>query len=308
MFEIATFYRFIPLDDLPRLRAWLLELAAPLELRGTLLLAPEGLNATICGSKSALGTFFEALEREPSFADLPIKWSRSSGDAPVFLRFKVKIKNEIVTMGVPGVQVAAHTAEHVVAADFNRLLDDPGVVVLDVRNRYETEIGTFRGAEDPETDSFREFPSFVAERFGSRRDQPIAMFCTGGIRCEKASAYLVEQGFKQVYQLDGGILKYLEETPAEKSRWEGECFVFDQRVTVDHSLAPGDHVQCHACRRPVSPADQKSPLYQVGVACPGCAAERKSSARAGFAERQRQIELAEARGTQHLGPDSQPDA
>ncbi|MGI9326825.1 MAG: rhodanese-related sulfurtransferase [Pseudomonadales bacterium] len=303
MLTVATFYQFVTLQALPELREQLLRLGRRGELRGTILLAPEGINATICGQHEPVLDFLEQLRGDTRFDRLAVKFSQTGSDEPVFLRYKVKIKSEIVTMGIPGIDVATHTAEHVDAQRFNALLGDPEVAVIDVRNQYETEIGTFVGAEDPGTESFRQFPEYVSERFGACKDQPIAMFCTGGIRCEKASAYLVEQGFTSVYQLDGGILKYLQTAPEDANLWHGECFVFDQRVTVDEALHPGDYVQCFACRRPVAPEQLNSPDYVEGVSCPACIG-RKSVA--GFAERQRQMQLASSRGTAHLGPAAAP--
>lgn len=304
MLTVATFYRFVTVADPTELQARLLQDGQRHNLRGTILLATEGLNATLCGAADALERFLQTLQADVRFANLTIKYSQTQDDDPVFLRFKVKLKREIVTMGVPDVDVAAHTATHVAPAEFNALLRDPAVRVIDVRNGYETGIGTFTGAEDPGTDSFREFPAYVERELGNDRDQPVAMFCTGGIRCEKASAYLVEQGFSNVSQLDGGILRYLEETPAEQSLWQGDCFVFDQRVTVDAQLQPGDYVQCFACRRPVAPDQLQAPEYVEGVSCPACIGRPGAD---GFSERQRQIELAQARGQSHLGPDAQPD-
>ena len=304
--QVATFYRFTHVVDPEGLRATLLERGARARLKGTVLLASEGINATICGTTEGVAEFLAELRQDVRFADLSVKYSQVPGDSPVFLRFKVKLKAEIVTLGVPGVDVAAHSAERVSPETFNALLDDPQVAVLDVRNHYETQVGSFLGAEDPGTDSFREFPQYIDTRFGADREQPIAMFCTGGIRCEKASAYLREQGFKQVYQLDGGVLRYLDQVPPALSRWRGECFVFDQRVTVDHTLAPGDYRQCFACRRPVSAAAAATPEYREGVSCPTCFTERSEDERAGFAERQVQMELARQRGVAHIGPEAQP--
>lgn len=304
MLTVATFYRFVALEHPAELQKQLLQEGQRLHLRGTILLAPEGLNATLCGTADALQSFLQTLQSDTRFSGLPIKYSQTQDDDPVFLRFKVKLKREIVTMGVPDVDVAAHTATHVPPAAFNELLRDPKVRVIDVRNGYETGIGSFTGAQDPGTDSFREFPEYVERELGEDRDQPVAMFCTGGIRCEKASAYLVEQGFSNVSQLDGGILRYLEEIPAEQSLWHGDCFVFDQRVTVDAQLQPGDYAQCFACRRPVAPEQLAAPEYVEGVSCPACIGRPGAE---GFTERQRQIELAQARGQAHIGPDAQSD-
>ncbi|MEM1231736.1 MAG: rhodanese-related sulfurtransferase [Pseudomonadota bacterium] len=303
--QVATFYRFTTLEDPAALRMTLLERGARAQLKGTVLLATEGLNATICGTSEGVADFITSLQEDARFVDLPVKYSQVPGDAPAFLRFKVKLKAEIVTLGVPGVDVAAHSAQRVAPAAFNELLADPRVAVLDVRNHYETRVGSFEGAEDPNTESFREFPSYIEARFGEDREQPIAMFCTGGIRCEKASAYLREQGFSQVYQLDGGVLRYLEQVPPEHSRWRGDCFVFDQRVTVDHALSPGEYRQCFACRRPVSPQATASPKYREGVSCPACFDEKSEQERAGYMERQNQMALARDRGVAHIGPEAQ---
>ena len=207
-----------------------------------------------------------------------------------------------MTLGQGPLPVAEHPGRHVDAEEWNRLLDDPSVRVIDVRNRYEIETGTFSRAEDPGTDSFREFPAYVAEALDPERDRQLAIFCTGGIRCEKAAAFLAQAGFEDVVQLNGGILNYLAEVAPDANRWQGECFVFDQRVTVDAELRPGGHVQCHACRRPVSEAAQQSPDYVYGVSCPACVDETAPEDQARFAERIRQVQLASARGDAHLGP------
>ena len=304
MMEIVTFYRFAPLLGLERWRDELLSFCHDRQIVGTILLAEEGINGTVAGRADAIDELCAHLAAKPEFADMPFKRSRVDAGNPVFLRMKVRIKREIVSLGQGDVAVAERTGTHVDALAWNALLDDPDVAVIDTRNRYEVEVGSFDGADDPDTRSFREFPDYIKARFGERRDQPIAMFCTGGIRCEKASSWLLEQGFEQVYQLDGGILRYLETVPDGASRWHGECFVFDQRVAVDNRLREGGYVQCHACRRPLSAEDQASEHTVEGVSCPHCIGEKTDAERAGYAERQRQMELAEQRGTAHIGPNA----
>jgi UPF0176 protein len=301
MAAVMTFYRFVRLQMLETLRSALEADADALGLKGTVLLAEEGINGTLAGERSALEAFRGALAQEPAFAGLPCKFSAADAENPVFHRLKVRIKREIVTFGQPDLDPSARTGEHVDASRWNALLDDPDVLVIDTRNHYEIGIGTFPGAVDPGTRSFREFPDFVAAHVDPREHPRVAMFCTGGIRCEKASAFLLEQGFEAVYQLDGGILKYLETVPPEQNRWLGECFVFDQRVSVDNALEEGAYRQCYACRRPLSQADLESPDYREGVSCPHCVDEHSVEQRAAFAERRRQVMLAEARGERHVG-------
>ena len=302
---IATFYRFVPLTALAELQRELMLEGEAAGLEGTILLAEEGINATIAGLPEELEAFLVALQARAPFADLMIKRSEMTARDQAFLRFKVKVKPEIVTLGQGALPVAATPAQHADVEQWHQLLEDPGVRVIDVRNRYEIEVGTFAAAEDPGTDSFREFPAYVANELDPERDTRLAIFCTGGIRCEKAAAYLAQQGFDDVVQLDGGILNYLAAVSPEDNRWEGECFVFDQRVTVDDALSPGGHEQCHACRRPVSETDRQSPAYVVGVSCPRCIDEKASGDRARFAERARQVALAMERGAAHLGPKAQ---
>jgi len=278
---------------------------------GTLLLATEGINGTVSARQTALQALAQWINTQPEFSGLQYKFSPARTGQDAFTRMKVKIKPEIVSFG-PAVSPAKATGEHVSASRWNELLADPDVVVIDARNDYEVEVGTFPGAIDPGTSNFRQFPEFVQQQLDPEQQPKIAMFCTGGIRCEKASAYMLEQGFEEVYQLDGGILKYLETVgltdenrKTEPNLWQGECFVFDQRVALDANLQPGDYVQCHACRRPVAKSAVDHPAYVVGVSCPQCIHERDESGRARFTERQRQIELAKRRGKQHIGPNSQ---
>ncbi len=223
-----------------------------------------------------------------------------AGDMP-FYRMKVRLKKEIVTLGVPNIDPNEKVGIRVAPEDWNALISDPDVVLIDTRNGYEYDIGTFRGAIDPATDTFREFPEYVSKNLDPAKHKKVAMFCTGGIRCEKATSFMLEQGFEEVYHLQGGILKYLEKIPAEKSLWEGECFVFDQRVAVGHGLALGEYDQCHACRYPVSPQDKASPKYQEGISCPHCFDSLTEDKRVSAAERQKQVELALKRGTAHIG-------
>jgi len=267
------------------------------------LLAEEGINGTLTGTREALETWLDSVREDPRLRALSAKFSTASDDNPVFHRLKVRIKKEIVSFGEPGLRPGEHTGEHVDPEGWNQLLDDPDVLVIDTRNRYEIAIGTFPGAVDPDTTNFREFADYVRQHVDPAQHPRIAMCCTGGIRCEKASAFMLKQGFEAVYQLDGGILQYLESVREEDNRWQGECFVFDQRVSVNEGLEQGDYEQCFACRRPLSAQDLASPHYRQGVSCPHCIDERDEAERGGFEERQRQVLLAEARGQQHIGVD-----
>lgn len=307
---VAALYKFVALADCAGIRGALVELCRGHGVKGTLLLAGEGVNGTIAGSDGAIGAVVGHLRDLPGCADLDVKYSRAA-EMP-FHRMKVRIKREIVTMGEPQADPRRSVGHYVSAQDWNGLISAPDTIVIDTRNDYEVAIGSFTGAIDPKTASFRDFPAwFRAERerlLGKGTPPKVAMYCTGGIRCEKSTAFLREEGVEEVYHLKGGILKYLETVPPEQSLWNGECFVFDQRVAVAHGLAPGTHVLCHACRRPVSEADQASPLYVAGVSCPACHAERSDAQRAGYAERERQEQLARKRGVAHVGAeiDRQP--
>lgn len=305
MSAVVTFYHFVGLDEaqLADLRAGLVERCSARDIVGTTLLATEGINGTLAGARPKLDEVVAWLRGQPGLAELPVKFSQASATSPVFYRLRVKIKPEIVTFGVP-VAPGERTGQHVDAERWNELLDDPDLVVIDTRNHYEIEVGSFPGALNPNTESFREFPQFVADQLDPQQQPRIAMFCTGGIRCEKASAYMLEAGFSEVYQLDGGILKYLETVAEPANRWQGDCFVFDQRVALKADLAPGEHVQCHACRRPLTQADVNNPHYEEGVSCRFCF-DASPKRRAAHAERQKQIDLARSRGQVHLGPKSQ---
>ncbi|MEQ8486307.1 MAG: rhodanese-related sulfurtransferase [Pseudomonadales bacterium] len=301
MAAVMTCYRFVRLDAVEALRGALEAEAEALNLRGTILLADEGINATLAGDPARLARFRDLLRARPPFQDLACRFSEAEPDNPVFFRLKVRVKPEIVRLDQPGVDPQRRTGEHVDAERWNALLDDPEVVVIDTRNHYEVGIGSFPGAVDPGTRSFRQFPDFVRRHLDPARHRKVAMFCTGGIRCEKASAWMLEQGFETVYQLQGGILSYLETVPEGDNRWQGECFVFDQRVSVDEHLGEGGYQQCHACRRPLSAADLASPDYRPGESCPGCAATLTDRQRAAFRERRRQELLAAGRGERHVG-------
>ena len=298
--SVAALYRFAPFDDPAALRLPLVARCRAGGIKGTLLLAREGINGTIAGSDEAIEAVLAHLRGLPGCADLSIKLSRA--ETMPFHRMKVRVKREIVTMGLPDVDPLTGAGHYVAPGDWNALIDAEGTLVIDTRNDYEVAIGSFAGAVDPGTASFRDFPAWArahrAELDAARR---IAMFCTGGIRCEKATAFLKAEGLGEVYHLAGGILKYLEEMPADDSRWQGECFVFDQRVAVTHGLAAGTHALCHACRMPVSAADRASPLYREGISCPACHDARDDDQRAGYAERHRQELLARTRGAAHVG-------
>ena len=262
---VATFYKFVHLPDYVELRSPLLSLCRAQNLRGTILLAQEGMNGTIAGARDAIETVLSTLRRDPRFADLTAKESET--DSPMFDRMKVKLKKEIVTLGHPEVDPTQQVGTYVKPQDWNALISDPEVTVIDVRNQFEVAIGSFEGAINPQTKSFRQFPDYAQTALDPTKQKKVAMFCTGGIRCEKASSYLLSQGFEQVYHLEGGILKYLEEVPADESLWQGECFVFDQRVA---DLNDGSYTMCQACGHPLSQAEQASPHYQPNVSCPYC--------------------------------------
>jgi len=297
---VAALYRFTALDDFRELREPLLQSCRDAGLRGTLLLAREGINGTVAGSRAGIDALLDQLRRDPRLADLEHKESLSPTQP--FLRMKVKLKREIVTMGVPSVDPTRVVGTYVNARDWNRVIEDPEVTLVDTRNDYECAIGSFEGAIDPKIVNFRDFPRWVADNLEPGKHRKVAMFCTGGIRCEKASSYLLEQGFEQVFHLRGGILKYLEDVPEASSRWRGECFVFDERVAVNHRLQKGRYEQCFACRHPVDEDDRRSPAYVPGVSCPHCIDRYSEERRRRFAERQRQIDLARKRGEAHRGP------
>ena len=294
-FVVAAFYKFVSLPAFKDLQAPIVALCEENSVRGTLLLAPEGINGTIAGTRSEIDAVLDGLRGYHPFTDLEHKESRT--DQMPFARLKVRLKKEIVPLGVDGVDPSRVTGKYVDAAEWNALLKDPDVVVIDTRNDYEVAIGTFPGAIEPETTTFREFPEWVRSE-NRLTDKPrVAMFCTGGIRCEKASAFMRQAGFDTVYQLRGGILKYLETVAPDDNQWLGECFVFDERVSVDEDLEPGTYRLCRACRRPLSQVDLASPDYREGISCPSCIGEHSDADRARFAERQKQFMLEKKRRT-----------
>ncbi|MEJ2601849.1 MAG: rhodanese-related sulfurtransferase [Gammaproteobacteria bacterium] len=298
--HVVSFYRFVSLPAHASLREPLLEAGRSRGLVGTVLLAPEGINATLAGDRAGLTAFLDRLADHKGLQAMQGVWSEAD-EAP-FRRLRVRLRAEIVSLGRPDLDVPALTGERVAPRDWNRLIADPETLVIDTRNRYEIDVGRFPGAIDPGTGSFRDFPGFVAQRLAGDRERPVAMYCTGGIRCEKATAMMRELGFRRVYQLEGGILRYLEEmADSPENRWQGECFVFDSRVAVDQRLAPGHYVQCHACRRPLSPDDLSSSHYRPGVSCPHCHDELEPGRAGRLAERRRQVELAASRGEKHIG-------
>jgi len=302
-FLVAAFYKFVPLPDYRDLQPMLQQHCEELGLLGTILLAEEGLNGTISGSKKSVLRLFEHLREDGQWQgrlqDLHYKESWAAGR--IFHRMKVRLKKEIVSLGVDGVDPNRVVGEYVKPEKWNALISRDNVRVIDTRNDYEYELGTFKGTEDPRTRSFREFPEWVANNLDPDNDLHVAMFCTGGIRCEKSTAYLLEQGFKNVYHLDGGILNYLESVDRENSLWQGDCFVFDNRVAVDHDLAEGDFELCPACRMPLSAEDKKSTLFELHVSCPRCHDRITEEKRAGLLERARQIKLSKDRGERHIG-------
>jgi len=296
---VAALYKFVKLPDCASLREPLLAQCEALGISGTLLLAEEGVNGTIAGTRTGIDKILAYLRSDPRLADLEHK--ESSADHPPFYRMKVKLKKEIVTMGVQGVDPNENVGHYVKPEDWNALISDPDVLLIDTRNDYEVDVGTFKGAVDPRITTFREFPEYVKKNFNPEKQPRVAMFCTGGIRCEKASAYMLQQGFPEVYHLQGGILKYLENVPADESLWQGECFVFDQRVAVGQGLAPGHYELCYGCSRPITAEQKASPKYQAGVSCPNCYDSLTPEKRAAALERQKQVELANQRGEAHIG-------
>ncbi len=299
MYTVAALYHFTRFDDIAAIQGPLLDLCKSRGISGTLLLAPEGINGTIAGDRAGIDAVLAHIRALPGCALLEHKESHAT--VPPFHRMKVRLKREIVTMGQPDVDPATTVGNYVDPADWNDLIKSDDVVVIDTRNDYEVAIGTFEGAVDPQTKTFGEFPAWWEENKDRFHNKKVAMFCTGGIRCEKSTNYLIGQGVEDVYHLKGGILKYLEEVPQTDSTWDGECFVFDARVSVGHGLAEGPHVLCYACRRPLLPTDKSRPEFEEGVACHQCASETTDDDKARFRERQKQIALARKRGSHHIG-------
>ncbi|WP_447530237.1 oxygen-dependent tRNA uridine(34) hydroxylase TrhO [Vreelandella sp. TE19] len=304
---VAALYKFVTLNDFEALREPLRKAMADNGVKGTLLIAKEGINGTVAGPREGIDALLVWLTADPRLADIDHK--ESFCDEMPFYRTKVKLKKEIVTLGVDGIDPNDTVGTYVEPEEWNDVISDPEVLVIDTRNDYEVEIGSFDGAIDPKTTSFREFPDYVREHYDPAKHKKVAMFCTGGIRCEKASSFMLKEGFEEVYHLKGGVLNYLEKVPEEKSLWHGECFVFDNRVTVRHDLSEGAFEQCHACRRPISEEDMQSSAYEPGISCPHCIDSLPEKTRAAARERQRQIELAKARGEPHpLGHDQRKRA
>ncbi len=283
---VVTFYKFVSLPDYAAIRQPLLEYCLNQDIKGTILLAEEGINGTISGDRVNIDAVLAWLRRDRRLSDLEVK--ESYAESSPFARMKVKLKKEIVTLGVPEVDPNKEVGKYVTPQEWNEIINDPEVVVIDTRNDYEVEIGSFKGAKNPKTDSFRQFPAYVAQKLDPKQHKKVAMFCTGGIRCEKASSYMLAQGFQEVYHLQGGILKYLEEIPSESSMWEGECFVFDERVTVKEGLELGNYDLCYACGHPISEEDKASPYYEPIVSCPHCYDSLTPEKKARQEEKQRQ--------------------
>lgn len=299
---VSALYHFVKLDDYVELRKPLYDFLVENGIRGTLLLASEGINGTVAGSPEAIDRLHTYLRQNERLKDLRTK--ESYNDTMPFHRSRVKLKREIVTMGVEGIDPNRVVGTYVRPQEWNELISDPDVTLVDTRNSYEVAIGTFKDALDPETRTFREFPEYVKQNLDPKKHKKVAMFCTGGIRCEKSTAYLKEQGFEEVYHLQGGILRYLEEVAQDDSLWDGECFVFDNRVSVNHQLEKGSYDQCHACRLPITDEDKQSEHYEHGVSCPSCFDKKSDKQRRRFAERERQMQLARSRGEAHLGSDA----
>jgi len=299
---VCALYKFVTLKGFDELRDPLHQTMVDNEVRGTLLLAEEGINGTIAGSRSGIDAVLSWLGQDERLGNIVTK--ESFDESNPFYRTKVKLKKEIVTMGVEGIDPKHVVGTYVKPKDWNALISDPDVILVDTRNDYEVKVGTFEGAIDPETTSFREFPQYVKDNLDPEKNKKVAMFCTGGIRCEKSTAYLKEQGFEDVYHLEGGILKYLEEVPQDDSMWQGECFVFDNRVTVNHQLEKGEYDQCHACRLPLTQQQMQHERYQKGVSCEFCFDKQSAEQKERFAQREKQMQLAQRRGDTHLGGDA----
>ena len=300
---IISFYKFVTILDLEELRIQIENICSMFDTKGTILIAPEGINGTIEGSKNNIKKFLETLKNNKKFSDIIPKYSYSSKDS--FNRMKVRLKKEIVTIGNTEVNPNKYIGKYIEPNDWNELISDPNTILIDTRNEYEVAIGTFKGAINPKTKSFRDLPNWIKNNLENEDDdyknKKIAMFCTGGIRCEKSTSYLVQKGFTNVSHLKGGILKYLENIPKKKSLWDGECFVFDQRVSVAEELKPGSYLMCHGCRMPLKPEDTKLKSYIHGVSCKYCHNKKSAESKKRYADRQKQINLALERGEKHMG-------
>ncbi|QEQ96481.1 rhodanese-related sulfurtransferase [Neptunomonas concharum] len=296
---VCALYKFVTLEDFKAMREPLQETMKAHNIRGTLLLAEEGINGTVSGTREGIDALLSWLKSDPRLADLDYK--ESLHEKQPFKRSKVKLKKEIVTLGVEGIDPKRVVGTYVEPKAWNDLINDPDVILIDTRNDYEVQVGTFKQAVNPKTETFREFPEYVAQHMDPAKHKKVAMFCTGGIRCEKSTAFMKEQGFEEVYHLKGGILKYLEEVPETESLWEGECFVFDDRVTVNHQLEKGSYEQCNACRLPITEEDKQSERYEHGVSCPHCYGTHSEEQIARFRQRELQIQIARERGEDHIG-------
>ncbi|MDY6782061.1 MAG: rhodanese-related sulfurtransferase [Cyanobacteriota bacterium] len=287
---VATFYKFVRLSDFAQKQPPILRYCQDRGVKGTILLAREGINGTLAGSRSAIDAVLGFLRADPRLSDLEAK--ESSSENQPFERLKVRLKREIVTLGVSGIDPCDRVGTYVDPQQWNKILEDPQVVVVDTRNEYEIAIGTFEHAQNPHTESFRSFPDYARSHLDASQHKKVALFCTGGIRCEKATSYLLSQGFEEVYHLQGGILKYLEEIPPEESLWEGECFVFDERVAVKPGLESGSYDLCRSCGHPISENDKQSPQYEEGISCPHCFETLTEEKRSRQQEKQKQLKLA----------------
>jgi len=296
---VCALYKFVTLEDFEAMREPLQETMKAHNIRGTLLLAEEGINGTVSGTREGIDALLAWLKSDSRLADLDYK--ESLHEKQPFKRSKVKLKKEIVTLGVEGIDPKRVVGTYVEPKAWNDLINDPDVILIDTRNDYEVQVGTFKQAVNPKTETFREFPEYVAQHMDPAKHKKVAMFCTGGIRCEKSTAFMKEQGFEEVYHLKGGILKYLEEVPETESLWEGECFVFDDRVTVNHQLEKGSYEQCNACRLPITEEDKQSERYEHGVSCPHCYGTHSEEQIARFRQRELQIQIARERGEDHIG-------
>lgn len=296
--KITAFYRFTAVADPATFKEVLLAACASRGIKGTIILAEEGINGTIAGATDQVDEFWEWLRTQKGMSEVTYKESFAQ-ELP-FLRMKVKIKKEIVTSGLDGLNPNERVGEYVKPKDWNKLIADPEVLVIDTRNEFEYAIGTFAGSVSPNTFAFREFPNYV-EKLDPQQHKKVAMFCTGGIRCEKATSYMLQKGFENVYHLEGGILQYLEDVPQEESMWKGECFVFDERITVDHNLKQGKYTQCFACKHPLTEEETQSEKYSPGISCPHCYGTLSEEKLARVQERQKQVELAKKRNERHIG-------
>jgi UPF0176 protein len=298
-YTVCALYKFVTLEDFETLRLPLLQFMESEDIKGTLLLAKEGINGTVSGTKQGIDALLARLNSDSRLQ--PISFKLSTDEQQPFHRTKVKLKKEIVTLGIEGIDPVKTVGTYVKPKDWNELISDPDVLVIDTRNDYEIEIGTFKNAVNPKTDSFREFPQYVADNLDPKKHKKVAMFCTGGIRCEKSTAYMKQQGFDEVFHLEGGILQYLEDVPKDDTMWEGDCFVFDNRVAVNHDLEKSHYDQCYACRLPITEDDKQSPQFESGVSCPKCYGTHSDEQIKRFREREKQVNLAKDRNEEHLG-------